>query len=179
MIDMVTVAPRFRSGIVGESTNDEAYGVLSGEDRLVREIMTRTVVIADSSMPLEDAGETIRNQEMSILVVYEGGEPVHALTELDLTSDKIARENRSSSGTLQEIIKCRVPVRCHEDAILADAMHAMIKHRLSYVPVVDSQGGLVGALSLVDAVGAISPPAAELWLTKMRGWSVTPPPSQK
>ncbi len=176
MIDMVTVSPRPRSGIIGESTNDEAYGVLSGEDRLVRDIMTRKVVIAQSSMPVEAAGDTIRNQKMSILVVYEGGEPVQALTELDLTSGTTARESPSSSGTLQEIIKNRVCVRCREDAILADVMHAMIKHRASQVPVLSGTGDLVGALSLVDAVGALSPPAADIWRAKMRGWAVTPPP---
>ncbi len=178
MNDIVTVSPRPRSGIIGESTNDETYGVLSGEDRLVRDIMTQKVAIVESSMSLEDASETINNQKMSILVVCENGEPVQALTELDLTSDKAARESLPSSGTLQEIIKNRVSVRCREDAILADAMHAMIRHRASHVPVVDATGGLVGALSLVDAVGALSPPAAELWSAKMRGWSVIPPPSQ-
>jgi CBS domain-containing protein len=176
MIDMVTVSPRPRSGIIGESTNDEAYGVLSGEDRLVRDIMTRKIVIAQSSMPLEGARETLRSDKMSILVVYEGGEPVQALTEQDFTSDKTAHESPSSSGTLQETIKNRVSVRCREDAILADSMHAMIEHRASHVPVLSATGDLVGVLSLVDAVGALSPPAADIWLTKMRGWSVTPPP---
>lgn len=176
---MITVSPRPRSGIIGESTNDESYGVLNGEDRLVREIMTQKVAIVPSSISLEEASESIGNQKESILIVCEGGEPVHALTERDLTSDKAVRESHSRSGTLQEITKIRVSVRCREDAILADAMHAMIKHRASHVPVVDKTGGLVGALSLVDAVGAISPPAAELWLGKMRDWSVTPPPSKQ
>jgi CBS domain-containing protein len=178
MIDMVTILPRPRSGILGESTNDEAYGVLSGEDRLVRDVMTRMVITAQSSMPLEKAYETIRNLKTFILVVCEGREPIQALTERDLASDTIVREDPSNICTLQEIIKKRVSVRCREDAIIADAMRAMITHGISYVPVVDATGDLVGALSLVDAVGALSPPAAEMWREKMRGWSVTPPPSQ-
>lgn len=178
MIDKVTVSPRLRSGIIGESTNDESYGVLSGEDRLVREIMTRKVIIARSGMSLEDARDRMKSQMMSILIVFENGDPVQALTELDLSTDNVTREKSSNSGTLQEIINSRVSVRSREDAILADAMRAMVHYRASHIPVVDSQGGLVGALSLVDAVGALSPPAAELWSAKMRGWSVRPPPSQ-
>ena len=177
MITMVTVAPRPRSGLVGESTSDEAYGVLPGEDRLVRDIMTRKVVIAQSSMGLREACEAIRHQEMSVLIVYQGDEPVQALTEFDLLSDEILRSDVSERGTLQELIEHQVAVRCHEDAILADAMHAMIKHRASHVPVLDARGGLVGALSLVDAVGAVSPAAAERWLVQMKGWSATPPQS--
>ncbi|MBX3300688.1 MAG: CBS domain-containing protein [Nitrospira sp.] len=178
MIDMVTVSPRPRSGIKGESTSDEAYGVLSGEERLVRDIMTRKIVTVQSSMTREKASETIRNQKTSILVIYRDDEPVHALTELDLAGEKIPREDISNVDTLQEIFKHRAAVRCREDAILADALHAMTKHRIGHVPVLDATGGLVGALSLVDAVGAVSPAAAERWLAKMKGWSMTPPPSK-
>jgi CBS domain-containing protein len=178
MIDMVTVAPRLRSGLVGESTSDEAYGVLCGEDRLVREIMTRKLVIARSSMALGEACEIIRNQKMSILIIYQGDEPVRALTELDLVGDGTLRNKVSSLSTLQELIMHRVAVRCREDAILADAMHAMIRHRVSHVPVLNATGELVGALALVDAVGAVSPAAAERWLARMKGWSAIPPLSK-
>lgn len=176
MIDRITISPRLRSGIIGESTNDESYGVLNGEDRLVREIMTRQIFIAQASISVDNARESMRNQKMPILIVLENGDPVQALTELDLSNDNITRENSSNSGTLQGIITSRVSVRSREDAILADAIRAMVCYRASHIPVVDPQGGLVGALSLVDAIGALSPPAAELWSAKMRGWSVTPPP---
>lgn len=178
MIDIVTVAPRPHSGLIGESTRDEAYGVLPGEDRLVRDIMTRKVVTAQSSMALREAYEAIRDQEMSVLIVYQGDEPVRALTGLDLVGDGTPRNDVSEIGTLQELIKRRVAVRCREDAILADAMHAMIRHRVSHVPVLNATGGLVGALSLVDVVGAVSPSAAERWLAQMTGWSATPPPTK-
>lgn len=175
---MITIAPRPRSGLVGESTSAEAYGVLCGEDRLVRDVMTRKLIIAQSSTPLTEARELVRHQKMSILIVYQGVEPVRAITEPDLVGNEVPRHDVPESGTLQELIERRVSVRCRQDAILADAIHAMITHRTSHVPVLDATGGLVGALSLVDAVGAVSPTAAERWLTQMQGWSATPPRSK-
>lgn len=175
MTDMVTVEPRPRSGLVGESTGDEAYGVLPGEDRLVRDIMTRKVIIAQSSMALKEACEALRRQKVSVLVVCHGKEPVHALAERDLISDKLPLDRLSETGTLQELIEHPVAVRCREDAILADALRAMIRHRTNHVPVLDATGGLVGALSLVDAVGAVSPTAAERWLAQLQGWAAIPP----
>lgn len=169
MLPMVTVTPRPRSGLVGESTRDEAYGVLPGEDRLVRDIMTKKVIVAQSSMASKEAYETLSCQEVSILVVYQGNEPVQALAEPDLISDKIPLEGVSETRTLRELIEHRVAVRCREDAILADALGAMIRYRTNYVPVLDAKGGLVGALSLVDAIGAVSPTAAERWLARMKG----------
>ncbi|GKS62723.1 hypothetical protein YTPLAS72_00270 [Nitrospira sp.] len=176
--DMVTVAPRPRSGLVGESTGDEAYGVLPGEDRLVRDVMTKKVIVAQSSMALKEAYETLRCQKVSILVVYQGNEPVQALAEPDLINDKVPLQGVPEMKTLHQLIERRVAVRCREDAILADALRAMIRHRTNHVPVMDARGGLVGALSLVDAIGAVSPTAAERWLAQMEGWSATPPLSR-
>lgn len=85
--------------------------------------------------------------------------------------------NGSSPATLHEITKKREPIRCREDAILADAISAMMDHHARHVPVIDAEGDLVGVLSLVDAVGALTPDAAAAWLTKMRQSTVQAPES--
>jgi CBS domain-containing protein len=164
---MLTVTPRPRSGIFGESTNDEAYSVLPGEDRLVRDIMTQDLATTMASFTVKEAIDIIKNRNVPILVVYLGSEPVSALTEYDLAIHAVTEEN-ADSVTLYELIKKRMVIRCREDAILADAMYAMLNHCTRHIPVVDATGDLVGALSLVDAVGAITPDAAALWQTKIR-----------
>ena len=156
---MLTVVPRPRSGIFGESTNDEAYRVLPGEDRLVKDIMTHEVALTTASITVKEAIDIIKNRNVPILVVCLEHEPVFALTEYDLALHVIT-ESRDDSVILSELIKKRMVVRCREDAILADAMDAMLNHRIRHVPVVDAKGDLVGALSMVDAVGAVTPNAA-------------------
>jgi CBS domain-containing protein len=83
-------------------------------------------------------------------------------------------EGRGNSVALYELIKKRMAIRCREEASLANAMYAMLGHCTRHVPVVDAEGDLVGALSLVDAVGAVTPDAAALWQTKVRQlWTET------
>lgn len=171
---MVTVTPRPRSGIFGESTNDEAYRVLPGEDRLVKDIMTQDVATTPASVTAKEAMEIIRNRRVPILIVCVGNEPAIAMTEYDLAIN-VSTDNRGDSVTLCDLIKNRMLIRCREDVILADAIPAMLDHRARHIPVVDERGDLVGALSLVDALGAITPDAAALWQTKMRRlWSEAP-----
>lgn len=164
---MLTVTPRPRSGIFGESSNDEAYSVLPGEDRLVKDIMTEEVAVASAAVTAKEAIDIIRNQNVPILVVYVEREPVFALTEYDVAIDVIA-QGGADSLPLSELSKKRTVIRCREDAILADAIPAMLDHRLRHVPVVNAEGNLVGALSLVEAVAALTPDAAALWQRKLR-----------
>jgi predicted transcriptional regulator len=167
---MFTVTPRPRSGIFGESTNDEAYRVLPGEDRLVKEIMTQDVATTTA----KEAIEVIRNRRVPILIVCVGNEPAIAITEYDLAIT-VSTDDRGDSVTLCDLIKHRMIIRCREDVILADAIPAMLDHRARHLPVVDERGDLVGALSLVDALGAITPDAAALWQAKIRRlWSEAP-----
>ncbi|HMS82741.1 MAG TPA: CBS domain-containing protein [Nitrospira sp.] len=170
MREIKTVVSRHRGGIKGESSRAEAYGVLPGEDRFVREIMTREVVSLPSFMSLEAVHELYRGQKKTILVVNEAEEPAYALPELDLALANPAGVDLTRPQTLHDLLKDRVAVRCREDAILADAIHEMVAYHISHVPVLNLQGGLIGALSLLDVIGALSPPAAARWLSKIRGW---------
>jgi CBS-domain-containing membrane protein len=176
MMEIITVISRPQAGIKGESSREEAYGVLSGEDRLVRDITTREVVSVRSSMSLEEASNLCRDQKNKpILVVYDGEEPVYVMTERDLAHARLVPVNLTPSRTLHEFLNNRVAVRCREDAILADAIHEMVAYHTTHVPVLDLQGDLLGSLSLIDIIGALSPPAAEKWLPKLRGWSAISP----
>jgi CBS domain-containing protein len=177
MYPMITIGPRSRSGVYLESTNAEALGVRPGEDRLVKDVMSREVTTVDASASVKEATQAMRNQDLSILIVCRGDEPVLALTEYDMVISGTAPGNGSSPATLHEIAKKREPIRCREDAILADAISAMMDHHARHVPVIDAEGDLVGVLSLVDAVGALTPDAAAAWLTKMRQSTVQAPES--
>lgn len=161
---MLTVTPRPRSG---RFSNDEVYGALLGEDRLVQDVMTHEIATARVSITAKEAVEVLRNWNVPILVVCLEREPVSALTEYDLAIG-IITEGHADSVTLYELIKQRTVIQCREDAILADAIDAMLDYRLRHVPVVDAKGDLVGALSLVEALGAVTPDAAALRQTKVR-----------
>ncbi len=175
---MITIGPRSHSGIYMESTKAESLGVRPGEDRLVKDVMSREVVTADASISVKEAVQTMRSRDLPVLIVCRDNEPALALTEYDVVISEAAHVDRFGSVTLHEITKTREPIRCREDAILADAIRAMTDYHARHVPVVGPAGGLVGVLSLVDAVGAITPEAAAAWLTKMRQSTVQAPESR-
>jgi CBS domain-containing protein len=164
---MVTVGPRHRSGIFLESTSDEALGVLAGEDRMVKDVMRREVVIIDASTSIKEAAETMRKCNLPILIVCRGDELMGALTEHDVVVSGAAQTDLSRSN-LHEIMTKREVIRCHQDAILADALRAMTDYHAHAVPVVGEKGELVGVISLMEAVGALPPETAAAWVTKMR-----------
>lgn len=171
---MLTVAPRIPSGIFGESTNAEAYKVLPGEDRPVKDVMTQEMVTINAAVTVKEARRVIQDHNVLTLIVCLENEPVLALTEYDLAIMTIA-EGCSDSTTLNEFLKQRTGVRCHENAILADAIRTMTNHRVRHAPVVNARGKLIGVLSMGDAIGAISPHAAAHWLTTMRRkWTEAP-----
>jgi CBS domain-containing protein len=130
--------------------------------------MIPDVAPVDAYTSLQKAIETLRSKGLPILIVCQDYEPVLALTEYDVVLKASGYEDRFGSTTLHEIMEQRPAIRCREDAILADAIRAMMDHRARHVPVVDEKGDLVGALSLVNALGAVTPDAAATWLAKMR-----------
>jgi CBS domain-containing protein len=165
---MITIKPRPRSGVFLESTDAEAFGVPPGEDRLVKETMNREVTTVDAFTSVKDAAETMRNRSLHIVIVCRDGEPISALTEYDVATSGAAYEGPFSSVTLDDIVKKRVEIRCYEDAILADAIPAMAVHCTRHVPVVNAQGNLVGALSMVNALEVLPQDVAARWLKKFR-----------
>jgi CBS domain-containing protein len=164
---MRTVGSRHRSGIYLESTKDEQYGVLPGEDRFVKDVMNRKAVTVDAAISVKEASEIMRNEGVTALVVGRNGELVGAFTEHDMVRGA-SNEDPPGSIAVQEVIKKREVIICHEDAILADAIRAMTDYQAHAIPVVNAERSLVGVLSLVDAVGALSPDVAASWLAKMR-----------
>lgn len=92
------------------------------------------------------------NRRLHSVIVCQHGEPISVLTEYDVATSGAAYEGPSSSVTLDDIVKKRVEIRCYEDAILADAIRAKAVHCTRHVPVINAQGNLVGALSMVNAL---------------------------
>jgi CBS domain-containing protein len=164
---MSTVGSRHRSGIYLESTKDEQYGVLPGEDRFVKDIMNHKAITVDETISVKEAAEIMRKEGVTALVVCRNGELNGAFTERDMV-DRAGTEDSPRSITVREVIKHREVVTCRENAILGDALRAMTNHQTHSIPVVNADGCLVGVLSLVDAVGALTPDVAAVWLEKMR-----------
>ena len=164
---MRVVGARRHAGIYLESTGDEQYGVLPGEERLVKEVMSRHVVMIDVLTTVKQAAEIMQARKVPALVVCRKEDVAGVVTERELALRGTTGSRHPSAVSVQDILAGCEPVGCREDAILGDVTRAMIDHRLPAVPVMTAGGDVVGVLSLLDAAGAVMPNVAATWRKQM------------
>lgn len=171
-----TPASRRPAGLYLESTPDERYGVLPGEDRLVRDVMTPEVVTIAPETSVQAAAAMMRDRRTPALVVSEGTRLSGTVTEHDLVVRGTAQPAHPATVPVSQILPPDEPIACREDAILADAARLMAARRRPSLPVLDEHGAVVGVLSLLDVVGAVMPNAAATWLSQIRERGRAPSP---
>lgn len=163
-----TAGSRPAAGLYLESTPDERYGVLPGEDRLVRDVMVRDVATIAPDASVQEAARTMRDQGTSSLVVSEGDRLVGIVDERDIVVKGATQAVHPAAISVRELLPTGDPLACREDAILADAARLMMIHGRQTLPVLNNTGGVAGTLSLLDVAGAVMPSVAGSWLSQVR-----------
>jgi CBS domain-containing protein len=154
------------SGLYLESTPDERYGVLPGEDRPVREIMTRRVVTIGPETSVREAAQLMRDHPTDALVVADGSRLLGIVTEHDVVTQGATQQTHPEHIPVRQVLPPGEPIVCSEETILADAARLMAARRRRAVPVLDERGDVSGILSLLDVAGAAMPGAAATWLRR-------------
>jgi len=100
------------------------------------------------SIPLLSAAmDTVTEQRMAIALAREGGLGViHKNMTIDAQVQQVDRVKRSESGMILD------PITLGPQATLREALHRMGEYSISGVPIVDSDGRLVGILTNRDLV---------------------------
>ncbi|ALA58953.1 cyclic nucleotide-binding/CBS domain-containing protein [Nitrospira moscoviensis] len=166
---MERTGPRRRpSGLYLESTPDERYGVLPGEDRPVRDVMTRRIVTISPETSVREAAQLMRDHRTDALVVADGSRLLGIVTEHDVATQGATQQTHPEHIPVRQVLPSGEPLACSEEAILADAARLMAARRRRAVPVLDDRGAVAGVLSLLDVAGAVMPGAAATWLAEIR-----------
>jgi CBS domain-containing protein len=171
---MNTERPRQRrGGVYLESTEAEQLGVLPGEERRVREVMDRRLVVIAASSSLAAAAELMRQRQVTSLIVETEAVPIGVLTDRDVAM-QLTRTEPQRARTVGEAVAGQQTPVCHEDDILADALPMIKQQSLSALPVVDRRGVVVGVLSPIEVAAApVSAVAPEPTGRHSRpGWTV-------
>lgn len=82
-------------------------------------------------------------------VVNEEGKVTGVITDRDICIALGTRDQRASDVKVSDVV-CRAAVVCHPDDDLRSALSIMAAERVRRLPVVETQGTLVGILSLDD-----------------------------
>jgi len=83
------------------------------------------------------------------LPVVDGGKVTAVITDRDICIALGTRNQRACDLKVSDVT-CRAPVACHPEDHLRSALQLMAAERVRRLPVVDSEGALVGVLSLED-----------------------------
>lgn len=162
------------TGLYLESTADERFGVLPGEERRVKDIMRQNVPGIEISRSLKEAADMMRRHDAPALIVLRNRRFAGILTERDMVTRGMTVDAAPGAMSVQQVLGDREPVACRDQAILAEAAQLMADQRVESIPVVDADEAVVGLLTLSDVAGAVVPHAAATWLARVRGNSGTP-----
>ena len=124
------------------------------------DICTRTVVVADKGMTVDEAARLMRKHEVGCLVVVEEiapGQPavVGVLTDRDIVVGVVAGARdatllRAGDVMTRDVITAREP-----DSIL-DVLGGMRRKHVRRVPVTGPQGVLIGIVALDDVLAVLA-----------------------
>lgn len=135
---------RPRRNLYLESRIDEDLGVLPGEVRKVKHVMSSALTVVSPDTSLDEAVSLMTTMNVPVVVVYEGTRLVGTLTDRDIA---LSRSSRDPSATVRDRMRDEVPY-CHEDDLLTDAQALMRVSEVDWMPVLDPRGRLAGVVSI-------------------------------
>lgn len=137
---------RPRTSLYLESRIDEDLGVLPGEVRRVKQVMSSALTVVSPDTSLDDALSLMAAMNVPVIVVFEGTRLVGILTDRDLV---LRGRSAMTPGvsTVAGIMRDHVPY-CQEDDLLTDAQALMRVAEMDWMPVLDGAGRLAGIVSM-------------------------------
>ena len=155
------------SGIVSRTDLVKSYANIFGGKYLVRDFMTKKLVTCRKTDSIKLALDLMNQNKVSRLIVTdENGLPIGLIsTNTFLTHSDYFSKGSTRSRDYLLPLKDNVIVNdlleenlvtIKEDEDLAEASRKMIKNRISGIPVLDSNGKLVGLISKTNVVKAFS-----------------------
>ncbi|MCW5798616.1 MAG: hypothetical protein LZF60_80055 [Nitrospira sp.] len=129
-----------------ESRIDEDLGVLPGEVRKVKHVMSSALTVVSPDTSLEDAISLMAAMNVPVVIVYEGMRLMGVVTDRDIALHRSSR-TASTMPTVRNIMRDHAPY-CHEDDLLTDAQTLMRLSEVDWMPVLDGRGRLAGVLSI-------------------------------
>lgn len=133
--------------------------------RPVRDVMTRTVVVASTQTPFKELVRMLREFRVSAVpVVGESGTIVGVVSEGDLLLHEDPAvltprflegherkvERHKAAALLARDLMTSPPVTIGPEATTAEAAHLMHERHVKRLPVVDAGGTILGVISRVD-----------------------------
>ncbi len=116
----------------------------------IKEVM-RKVLTVDEASSVKDASIIMAKHKVGSLVVTDGKRPLGIITERDVITGIAAKDRKSSSVAVSEIMSKKL-VTIDQESLIDDAVYLMLKNKIKKLPVLDSENQLVGMITSTDIV---------------------------
>jgi CBS domain-containing protein len=129
----------------------------------IGEFCNRDVVITQKDSSVQAAAQLMRTHHVGDLVVVEERDdrrvPIGILTDRDIVIEVIAEKVDIEAVAIEDVMSFDL-ITVQEDDDIFDTIELMRTKGIRRVPIVDSQGGLVGILAVDDLIDVV---AEMLW----------------
>lgn len=118
----------------------------------VRYAMSRNVISVSPTDPLSEAYEIMQSENIRHLPVVEGTSLVGILSDRDILL-RATREGERIYVSDQEPVYSSMSVRlitCTNETTVAEAARTMIENKINMLPVLDTDGSLIGLITATD-----------------------------
>jgi CBS domain-containing protein len=121
------------------------------QEILIKNIMTALVQCASPSTPLSHVIQSMKLSHHSCKVITENDRPIGTLTERDIVHHvtELVAKGKEHDPAVGSVMSAH-PVTIHENATLFEALVVAKSNRIRHLPVINSQGHLVGRRSAQD-----------------------------
>lgn len=117
--------------------------------RSVQDVMTQNPRTVEAAQMVVDAARLMRDEDVGIAPVVEGGRLVGTLTDRDVAVRVVAEGKDPQSTSVREVASTDlVTVDPQQD--FDEAVRLMAEHQVRRLPVVEEDGRLVGILAQAD-----------------------------
>jgi len=113
---------------------------------MVRHVMLRDVITIDPKTPLKAAIKTLHKKHIGSVVITDSDQKcIGIFTERDVL--RVVAQSVNLDTPIEEVMTSNV-ITIGEEASLEEARRLIVEHAVRHLPVVNSQGELVGLLSV-------------------------------
>lgn len=117
--------------------------------RSVQEVMTQNPRTVEATQMVVDAARLMRDEDVGIAPVVEGGRLVGTLTDRDVAVRVVAEGRDPGSTSVRDVASTDlVTVDPQQD--FEEAVRLMAEHQVRRLPVVEEDGRLVGIIAQAD-----------------------------
>ena len=115
----------------------------------IRDLMTKDPRSVERGSTAVEAARLMRDANVGIIPVVEGGKLVGTVTDRDIAIRVVAEGKSPESITVEEIAS-RELVTIDPQQDLDEALRLMARHQIRRLPVVEEDGRLVGIVAQAD-----------------------------